>query len=276
MSDADADRWLLDPRVRRYVFLSPHFDDVAFSCGGTVARLAAAGRRPLIVVVFAAAPSTDAAQTLFAREHDRLWGLGEKPTTSNAGRHAEELVAAACLGAELSTLPFLDAIYRGRRYIGNDQLFGAVHPDEGDLPTALVASARAAAESGTVRWFVPQATGRHVDHQLVFLTGAALARAGEDVWCYEDLPYSLSPELLLDRKSEVARSRGESRTVAVDEVWGARIDGVMAHRSQLSSAFGYVGVAPSRPAITAALDRFARGNPDDGTRRERFWALRIE
>ncbi len=276
MSDDDANRWLLHPAVGRHVFLSPHFDDVAFSCGGTVARLAAAGRRPLILVVFAAAPAPDAVLPPFAREHDSLWGLGDDPRASNAGRHAEEQVAAACLGAELSTLPFLDAIYRAERYVGNDQLFGAVHADEGNLPAAIATAAREVARFDNVRWYVPLATGRHVDHQLAFGAGESLARSGDEVWCYEDLPYSLSPELLRARKTEVARSLGEARMVAVDEAWEARLDAVMAHRSQIASAFGYVGVAPSWPAITAALDRFARGDADDGRRLEHFWALRLE
>ena len=56
------------------LFLSPHFDDVALSCGGTVA-LAAADGPTHVVTVFAAQPPGDLND--FARfQHDR-WGTRE-------------------------------------------------------------------------------------------------------------------------------------------------------------------------------------------------------
>lgn len=273
VSGGRGDDWLLAPHVERHVFLAAHFDDVAFSCGGTVARLAATGRRPVIVVVFAAAPRRDAALTAFAQAHDVMWGIGEDPVSSNTGRQAEERASAALLGADVRTLSFLDAIYRADRYAGNEQLFGAVHPEERGLPTAVAAAVIDAVgtRAGT-RCYVPLAVGRHVDHQLTYLAGKTLAGDGGDVWCYEDLPYSLRAEARRARRAEVA-DVGTMRVVAVDTVWAARVDAVMAHRSQLASAFGYVGVEPTRPAIGAALDRFAGHGRGDGVRRERFWPL---
>jgi len=258
MAEPHPDDWLLDDHVRRHVFLSAHFDDVAFSCGGTVARLAAAGRRPIIVVVFAAAPEDGAPMTAFAHVHDAMWGIGDDPATSNIGRQAEEQASARLLGATVRTLPFRDAIYRADRYEGNERLFGAVHPDEWDLPVAIAATL--AQEVGALdgaRVYVPLAVGRHVDHQLVFRAGQVLAGQGADVWVYEDLPYSLRSDARQARRAESAGDVEEMAEVSVDAVWASRIAAVMAHTSQLASAFGYVDVAPNVAVITDALARFA-------------------
>ncbi|MGN6673994.1 MAG: PIG-L deacetylase family protein, partial [Thermomicrobiales bacterium] len=49
-----------------HCFLAPHYDDVALSCGGTVALLAGQGARPLVVTVFGGDPSS-VTLTTFAR-----------------------------------------------------------------------------------------------------------------------------------------------------------------------------------------------------------------
>ena len=275
MTGRQPDEWLLRADVQRHVFLSAHFDDVAFSCGGTVARLAAADHRPVVVVVFAAAPDDAVGLSAFARAHDAIWGLGGDPASSNRGRQAEELAAAKILGAELRTLPFRDAIYRSDRYEGNERLFGQVHPDERELPAVIAAKVidLVGPLEGT-RCYVPLAVGRHVDHQLTFSAGQVLAQQGGDVWCYEDLPYSLRSDELRSRLAQAASEIGETATATVEPVWQARMDAVLAHQSQLASAFGYVDVAPTATAITSALARVAARDRRDGVRTERFWQVR--
>ncbi len=44
------------PMPVAHLFIAPHFDDVALSCGGEVARLVAAGETVSIVTVFAGVP----------------------------------------------------------------------------------------------------------------------------------------------------------------------------------------------------------------------------
>jgi len=268
----EGDTWLLSDEIERHVFLSAHYDDVALSCGGTVARLSRAGAQTIIAVVFAAAPPPHATLTRFAERHHTLWGLAASAATSNAGRQAEERASAALLGAKVVTLPLLDAIYRGDRYERNEELFGQIHPAEGTLPREITnALTRAVGPFHRTRYYVPLGVGRHVDHQLAFLAGRALVGAGaDDVWCYPDLPYSLRPDALRVRAAEVAPDLGEERMVATDSVWEHRIEAVMACQSQLPSAFGYVGVEATREAIVAALDRFAGGAV---RRHDRFWAL---
>ena len=40
-------------RDHRHIFLSPHLDDVVYSCGGTLGVQVSTGLRPLVITVFA-------------------------------------------------------------------------------------------------------------------------------------------------------------------------------------------------------------------------------
>src|SRR5947209_16460881 len=42
----------------RHIFLSPHFDDVVYSCGGTLGVQVSVGLRPLVITIFAGVPDT--------------------------------------------------------------------------------------------------------------------------------------------------------------------------------------------------------------------------
>src|SRR4051794_35360271 len=93
----------------RRVYVAPHYDDVALSCGGTVAMDARTGA-PLIVTVFAGQP--DGSLSAFAHLQHAQWGVSEAEVI--AQRRREDACAAAALGASVATrwLDFLDAIYR--------------------------------------------------------------------------------------------------------------------------------------------------------------------
>nr|MBA2277290.1 PIG-L family deacetylase [Chloroflexia bacterium] len=97
MIERHSGAWLLAPDVAPHVFVSAHFDDAVFSCGGSIATLAQAGRHPTLAVVFAAAPEAGASLTPFAADHNALWGIAGDATASNAGRQREELAAASLL-----------------------------------------------------------------------------------------------------------------------------------------------------------------------------------
>jgi LmbE family N-acetylglucosaminyl deacetylase len=174
------------------VFLSPHFDDVALSCGGTVAGLGEDGARPLIVTCFGESPAgrlSDFAQ----RMHER-WQVDAE--TAIAIRRAEEAAAAALLGGQTQWLDFPDAIYRGERYTSDEQLFGSIHPAESDLPgqvkTALAACLEQLGATPSLL-YVLLGIGNHVDHQHVGEVGRRSAQEGYEVGAYEDFPYAGDP-----------------------------------------------------------------------------------
>jgi LmbE family N-acetylglucosaminyl deacetylase len=257
-------------RPERHVFLSPHYDDIALSCGGTAALLADAGRQPEVALIFGDHPDPGAPLTPFAEQMHRQWGLDAVQVI--AGRRAEEAAAGRILGTRPLFLPFRDAIYRGERYLGDDQLFGEPAADEADL-AEQIAEAAGLADPGSVRVYAPLAVGGHVDHRHAFGTGVWLARRGVEVWFYEDLPYALRPDACQRRVDQAGVPLRPQAVVDVSSVWERKLDAILAYPSQLSTVFEqYVGVGTSREEIDEAMGAYAR-TAGDGVPAERFWAV---
>jgi LmbE family N-acetylglucosaminyl deacetylase len=255
----------------RHVFLSPHYDDIALSCGGTAALLARAGRQPEVALIFGDQPDPAVPLTEFAESLHRDWGLDAEQVI--AGRRAEEVAAGRILGTRDRFLPFRDAIYRGARYTSNDVLFGAPSADEVELPGEIVAALGIGDGAlATSRVYAPLAIGRHVDHQQAFAAGVLLARRGGDVWFYEDLPYALSPGALQERPTAIDLALSPAAIVDVNATWTTKIDAIMAYPSQLATVFGYVGSGSSRNEIETVMRAFATA-AGGGVTTERFWRV---
>jgi LmbE family N-acetylglucosaminyl deacetylase len=259
---------------RRHLFLSPHYDDIALSVGGTVSRLARAGMVPETLVVFGDEPDPAQPLTPFAQTLHEGWGLAANEVI--ARRRAEEDAAAAILGAASGVLPFRDAIYRERHYLSNDDLFGVPAPAEDRLPAEIVATLpldpRPTSET---RLYAPLAVGSHVDHQLVFRSAIALAGKGWDVWFYEDIPYALKPQALASRLQQMTAATpvDPAARIQVEEVWEQKLDAILAYPSQLETVFHqYVGVGTSREEISEALLVYAR-RAGEGEPVERYWRV---
>ncbi|GIW04566.1 MAG: GlcNAc-PI de-N-acetylase [Thermomicrobiales bacterium] len=260
-------------RPSRHIFLSPHYDDIPLSCGGTVALLTGAGAVAEIVVIFGAAPPPGQDLSPFAQELHARWGVSAQDVVTR--RRAEEEAAAAILGASVRTLDFPDAIYRGHRYTDEATLMGETAPDEHDLPERIVAAIgeRANISSpGEIRWYAPLGIGGHVDHRLAFRAGAHLAAAGADVWLYEDLPYALRAGAIERRLAEGADALSPVGVVLISANWERKLNAIMRYRSQLASVFQGITGDPNRRDIGQALIRYARavGQGEPG---ERYWRL---
>lgn len=258
-------------RPAKHLFLSPHYDDIALSCGGTARRLRELGRGPEVAIVFGAEPDLEMGFTEFATAMHIGWGMDARDVIAN--RRAEEAAAAAVLGTEVSFLPFHDAIYRGERYRNDPELFGEVRADESDLATAIISSLQLEnTERSSTRIYAPLAIGWHVDHQIVFQAGVALGANGWDVWFYEDLPYALTPGLSGERIDRVGIHLTTAALVAVDSTWRAKIAAIMAYPSQLETIFRYVDSGSDRTKVDALLREYAKA-AGDGVPVERFWRV---
>ncbi len=253
----------------KHLFLSPHYDDIALSCGGTARRLRELGQDPEVAIVFGAEPDPENELTAFATAMHIGWGMDAHDVI--ASRRAEEAAAAAVLGTNVSFLPFHDAIYRGERYLNDPELFGEVRADEFDLAAAIISVLELdGAERSSTRIYAPLAIGWHVDHQIVFHAGVDLGASGWDVWFYEDLPYALKRGLSVERIERVEIDLTTAALVAVDATWTAKIDAVMAYPSQLETIFRYVDSGSSRVEIDELLRDYA-SSAGDGIAVERFW-----
>jgi LmbE family N-acetylglucosaminyl deacetylase len=179
------------------IYLSPHLDDVALSCGGQIAQRTAAGERVLIVTVMAGDPPHEAFSDYVQSLHDR-WQLA---TDAAAARRAEDLRACAVLGAEAHHLQVPDCIYRLDAltnqpfYVSDVDIFDQVAPAEIETLLAAVAeqfrqlppARELYSPLSVVHRVSDQHAGSHVDHQLV--RRAAELVFGERLAYYEDYPY---------------------------------------------------------------------------------------
>ena len=181
------------PRDGRTVYVAPHPDDVALSCGGAVA-IAARDSAPLIVTLFVGQPDGDI--PAFAHHQHERWGVDADDVMVQ--RHAEDNCASRALGGSIESvwLDFLDAIYRNPGYDSDETLFGALQ--ETDLPL-IDDIARKLIELDGAIYVVPLAVGNHVDHQLTFRAGQRLASLGAVVWGYADVPYVFNGRTLTPR-----------------------------------------------------------------------------
>ena len=248
------------------IFLSPHFDDVPLSCGGTVALFAASGRKPVILTLFGGEPSEPL--SFFAQQQHRWRGMDDR--TAVQLRREEERAAAGELGATAHWFDVPDAIYRDARYNSDDELFGPLHPDDLVLVDKLLdlveGVIRSRAESPAI--FVPLAHGNHVDHQIARLLGTRLVERGFSVWAYEDQPYSAMPGSQAERDCTIQRwTAGPPWLVFLsEELFQRRLRAISQYRSQIAFVFRDLG----------PFDRVLRSytlEAGRGQLAERFWEL---
>ncbi|MBK8046665.1 MAG: PIG-L family deacetylase [Anaerolineales bacterium] len=231
------------------IYLSPHLDDAALSCGAQIFDRTHAGQRVLIVTIMAGSPRLDIRSAYIERLHER-WELAGDAA---AARREEDIEASRILGAGFLHMEVPDCIDRldpatgEPLYISDADIFGDLHPAETELAMQLAAQFRSL-PSATSR-YAPLTVGHHVDHLLV-------RAAAEQVWSgelayYEDYPYVQQPEKLARVIGEDASWRATAIPVS-DAALATKFDAIWAFRSQLSTFFG------SREDMEEQVGRYMR------------------
>lgn len=169
------------------VFLSPHYDDAVFSCGGLIWELSQQGADVEIMTICAAEPQ-EGELSPFAQELHRRWGLSMREGVQV--RQREDIQAAAILGVKRREFPLQDCIYRRTMkgeflYQSEAALFGELHPAESGLIPEL-SRQLSAAMPRAARLISPLGVGNHVDHQL---TRRIAEACGIELWYYAEIPY---------------------------------------------------------------------------------------
>jgi LmbE family N-acetylglucosaminyl deacetylase len=242
-----------------WVFLSPHFDDAALSCGGLAWELAQAGLRPSVWTVCAGDPPPGPLSEFAQSLHDR-WNSGLEATRL---RRQEDIESCTYMAASYRRLPVPDCIYRQAGlnywaagatdllsnppdwlYDSHEAIFGPIHPAEKPLVAqlALHLGQDIPAQSEIV---CPLAIGGHVDHRL---TRAAAESLGRSLWYYPDYPYVAQTQQELD---DLQAAGWAARRFAIRPAgmaaWGRA---VAAHKSQISTFW------PDLGAMQAALEDY--------------------
>jgi LmbE family N-acetylglucosaminyl deacetylase len=218
----------------RWIYLSPHFDDVVLSCGGLVWEQMQAGSQVEIWTLCAGAPKEGAGLSAFAQQLHARWQTEREAV---AYRQKEDLAAGKRLGAISRYWDLPDCIYRqlpGGDWLvnGEEDLWKPVHSLEYPVVERLA------------RWLEeglhpedtlvsPLTLGNHVDHYLV---RAAAERLGRPLWYYADYPYAVAAhgELVVKTGENWKKSSFQVSRAALD-AWQ---EAVACYVSQISTFWG--------------------------------------
>ena len=212
-----------------WIYLSPHFDDAVYSCGGLIRQQTLDGDRVQIWTINGGDPPAGGFSA-FASELHARWGLGPEVVRL---RQAEDRAACSIVHAEALHLPQPDCIYRpggGEYYYAAEEaIFGPVDEREEPLIEKLAEYLRRNVPAGAAL-AGPLALGGHVDHRLV---RAAAERSGLNLHYYLDYPYVVREAALL----QSLRNQGWQVLAypLSPEALSAWQDATAAYASQLSS-----------------------------------------
>jgi len=223
-----------------WIYLSPHLDDVALSCGGLLCEQAHASLQVEIWTICAGEPPQGTISAFAALLEER-WGSG---SASVEQRRQEDRLSCSYLGAAARHFPIPDCIYRRGAesgaflYPSEESLFGLLHQEEADLVARLkdvLAEAVWNNAAGEVKLVCPLALGGHVDHRLVCAAVEQLEQGwpGGNAWYYADYPYVLTDSTW---KARLLEDGWDSQVFPISasglDAWQRS---VAAHASQIST-----------------------------------------
>jgi LmbE family N-acetylglucosaminyl deacetylase len=182
----------------QHVYVSPHFDDAAFSCGGSITQQRRNDEPILVITVCTGSAHSASTAGAATRRADPRLGAFEDILP----RRAEDAAAMRDLGVDHQWLGERDAVVRHRRYRSLVGATGRPLRNDAGVMRRLAAAVAGLELAPGARLYFPLAIGNHVDHQVAFAAGMAVANAppdGCEVVFYEDVPYALVPHLLRQR-----------------------------------------------------------------------------
>lgn len=230
------------------VYLSPHLDDAALSCGGLIHQQKQRGSQPLVITCFAGVPDYQMLSQFAITQH-QYWGETVNPIEC---RRREDVMAMTCLGAKYEHWNYLDCIYRRYPesgeflYTSEEALFGVIASADHYLIAELAARLKKSLSAPNALIYAPFAVGQHVDHQLVFQAVLMLRANGFRVWFYEDYPYAEDTQKLAQALQRWTCLPKPSVYTLSEEDMDAKIATVCCYGSQLAVLFGKEASVPAR------------------------------
>lgn len=229
-----------------WIYLSPHFDDVALSCGGLVWEQAQAGE-PVQVWTICAGDVPPGPLSPFASTLHTRWDTEQN---APAQRRVEDFDACRLMGATPRHFDLADCIYRRNPkdgchlYNSEEGIFGPLDVVEGGLVTKLADDLQTLLpDNATV--VCPLTLGGHVDHRL---TRLAAKKIGFGLWYYADYPYVLVETPKLDA---LRQSGWQTVDFPVsEEGYEAWIASITAYASQVSTFWS------DTPSLQAAMHSY--------------------
>ncbi len=214
--------------MKRALFLSPHLDDVAFSCSATLMQLLVDGWDASLITIFTASIKNPQG---FALKCQTDKGIAPE-TDYMALRRAEDGEFCRLAGAKNADYwPFAEAPHRG--YDSAPELFAGLKTGD-EIWQGIAEKLRELDDFDLV--FAPQGLGNHVDHLQLILAVNAADFAAKTCW-YRDTPYAIrQPDAL---PSELLpRDLDEIFVPFGAPVLGRKVAACCAYESQIGFQFG--------------------------------------
>jgi len=211
-----------------WVYLSPHFDDVALSVGGLLWEQSTSGERVSVWTICGGDPPPGSLSSFAAALHTR-WETG---VDSISIRRVEDIESCRLLGAEAVHFSIPDCIYRRspkngeHLYASEEALWIPVHPDEKVLVTQIAAEMAKKLHSNA-QVVCPLSLGNHVDHRL---TRMAAEMLGLPMLFYADYPYVLETDNL-----KALENHPSTQSTISPKALLAWQRAIAAHQSQIST-----------------------------------------
>lgn len=182
----------------KILYISPHFDDVALSCGGKLLEESNLVEARILTLFSQASPN---GKSLYD------------------ARLEEEKKAAELFGASILVGEFLDAPYRDPTYSSFAQIICARAQSDAKLPGQIADMiSQIVTRNQIEEIYAPLGVGWHIDHQLAF-EGTKLFQQSHKttVTWYEDRPYALPPYSVSLRLRELGFT-GDADEFTVEDV----------------------------------------------------------
>lgn len=212
-----------------WIYLSPHFDDAVYSCGGLIHHQVKSGQQVEIWTVCAAGPQGPL--TPFAESLHTRWQTGPEAVEI---RRIEDQEACRRVGAASHYWDIPDCIYRykpdGSPLINEENdLFKSIGAEHNPLLEEVVLKIRTRIPP-QAHIVSPLAIGNHVDHQFV----ATLAqRLSQQLWFYADYPYAGNAAFQM--KETIRRKIRPVKIRLTEEDFLAWVAAAAAYTSQIST-----------------------------------------
>jgi LmbE family N-acetylglucosaminyl deacetylase len=203
------------PSIHRHydhVYVSPHFDDVAASCGGKILEQKDRGESVLVVTVFTGTAPRDPASV----------SNPLKPALDYPRRRREDDTAMQRMGVDHLWLEHPEVLFRTRKSWARYQPHYRVTPTHNRLCDRLRRELQEiCGRTECADLMLPLGVGQHMDHQISFQAGAALLHGGNRPYriaFYEEIPYAMFGFLLDYRlkKTGIGHTAPSSRLSAIE------------------------------------------------------------
>jgi LmbE family N-acetylglucosaminyl deacetylase len=226
----------------QWIYLSPHFDDVALSCGGVIWDQSRAGVDVNIWTICAGDPPSGEFSALAQKLHSR-WETGSRAIEK---RRIEDINACQILQASYFHFDIPDCIYRKNNlstinevadtnsdqlflYPSEEKMFGEIHANDEQLILSLSDKLKEMIPNDAVV-VSPFGLGGHVDH---IFTRKAIERLAIPILYYMDYPYVLGS---FDHLKEVTSTGWRNHHFKISdegiEFW---LKSILAHESQINT-----------------------------------------